>query len=90
MKNKYSTYSFYCTVSSFVLILITFIWLVIAPSPPLAEFLGITFPYPIGIISFIGLFFSLKGIKEDNTFKKWFGIITNLFFVIILLIVVFE
>ncbi|MEO1031647.1 MAG: hypothetical protein AAFX55_09605 [Bacteroidota bacterium] len=36
----------------------------------------------IGMISIIGFVFSLKGIKEKNTVKKWIGLVINTAFLL--------
>lgn len=59
------------------------IFIIINPSPAVCEGMADLFVYFSGSIGLIGILYSIIGINEQNTFKKWFGIIINLIFVII-------
>ena len=80
VKRTYSKYSFYCALALLSIILLMSIVLALIPSPPMVEFFGDILIYLIAPFSIAGIYFAAKGITETNNFKKWLGIITNLFF----------
>lgn len=77
---NYSRYSFNCSIIALAILSFALLWLAITPSPALAEAFGDNLIYPIGVICIVGLVFSAIGIREPNNWKKWIGIVVNIFF----------
>lgn len=82
-QNQYSKISFYCSIVIVLLIPIVFAVIFIIPTPSACDSMADLFVLLSGLIGSIGLLFSIIGIRENNSTKKWFGVITNLFFVIL-------
>ena len=76
-KIPFSKISFYCSmiiVSCFILMLVV---IAIFPSPAACEGLADLFTMVGGGLGALGLVFSILGIKEPNSAKKWIGITIN-------------
>jgi hypothetical protein len=80
-QSGYSKISFYSSIAIFCLFFLILLIIYITPSPALCEGLADLFTFLSGLIGFMGTLFSIIGIREHNSIKKWFGLVVNLFFV---------
>ena len=81
----FSRYAYYCAIlisSVFLLFILIFY---IYPSIFFSNILDI-FAYFSAITGTLGFLFSIIGIKENNSLKKWLVFLVNLFFGIFMLI----
>ena len=64
--------------------------IILYPSPSVSIGIADLFMVLSPIIGIVGLLFAIAGIKEPDTFKKWFGLIVNSVFSLFGILVIFT